>query len=199
MGDLLISSGLGGRFPPGYPVAEVIAWSRIPAILFPTSWRVRGRIWIAAAKCCWSGHRNCRTLTPHRRQRARQPDEHRQTDNAMNLTRHHGGFIILLSFAVAMMLTIIPLSDSVAPAAAGLGGPDTDFLVPGTTLPGQCRLRLYGRPAAGCAYRHTAGRTRPVTESDRLPVRAPAPAHPRLPHVAAVAHRTGPAGHCTSC
>ena len=31
----------------------------------------------------------------------------------MNLTRHNGGFIILLSFAVAMTLTIVPLSDSV--------------------------------------------------------------------------------------
>jgi rod shape-determining protein MreD len=30
----------------------------------------------------------------------------------MNLTRHHGGFIILLSFAVAMLLTIIPIPDA---------------------------------------------------------------------------------------
>lgn len=30
----------------------------------------------------------------------------------MNLTRHNGGIIILLSFAAAMILTIIPLSDS---------------------------------------------------------------------------------------
>ena len=30
----------------------------------------------------------------------------------MNLTRHNGGFIILLSFAAAMILTIMPLSDS---------------------------------------------------------------------------------------
>src|SRR5210317_1092712 len=30
----------------------------------------------------------------------------------MNLTRHNGGLIILLSFAVAMTLTIVPLSDS---------------------------------------------------------------------------------------
>ena len=30
----------------------------------------------------------------------------------MNLTRHHGGMIILLTFAVAMLLTIIPLSDT---------------------------------------------------------------------------------------
>ena len=30
----------------------------------------------------------------------------------MNLTRHHGGIMILLSFAGAMLLTIIPLSDS---------------------------------------------------------------------------------------
>lgn len=29
----------------------------------------------------------------------------------MNLTRHHGGTIIVLTFAVAMLLTIIPLSD----------------------------------------------------------------------------------------
>jgi len=29
----------------------------------------------------------------------------------MNLTRHHGGTIILLTFAAAMLLTIIPLSD----------------------------------------------------------------------------------------
>lgn len=30
----------------------------------------------------------------------------------MSLTRHHGGIIILLSFALAMLLTIIPLGDS---------------------------------------------------------------------------------------
>ena len=30
----------------------------------------------------------------------------------MNLTRHHGGTLILLTFAIAMLLTIIPLSDS---------------------------------------------------------------------------------------
>ncbi len=29
----------------------------------------------------------------------------------MNLTRHHGGFIIVLTFAMAMLLTIVPLSD----------------------------------------------------------------------------------------
>ena len=29
----------------------------------------------------------------------------------MNLTRHHGGTLILLTFAAAMLLTIIPLSD----------------------------------------------------------------------------------------
>ncbi len=29
-GDLLVTSGLGGRFPPGYPVAEVISVSREP-------------------------------------------------------------------------------------------------------------------------------------------------------------------------
>jgi len=29
----------------------------------------------------------------------------------MNLTRHHGGTLILLTFATAMLLTIIPLSD----------------------------------------------------------------------------------------
>jgi rod shape-determining protein MreD len=31
----------------------------------------------------------------------------------MNLTRHHGGAIILLTFAAAMLLTIIPLSDNI--------------------------------------------------------------------------------------
>ena len=30
----------------------------------------------------------------------------------MNLTRHHGGTLILLTFAVAMLLTIMPMSDS---------------------------------------------------------------------------------------
>lgn len=30
----------------------------------------------------------------------------------MNLTRHHGGTIVLLTFAVAMLLTIVPLADS---------------------------------------------------------------------------------------
>jgi len=31
----------------------------------------------------------------------------------MNLGRHHGGFIIVLSFALALLLTIVPLPDSV--------------------------------------------------------------------------------------
>jgi len=30
----------------------------------------------------------------------------------VNLTRHHGGFIIILSFATAMLLTIIPLPEN---------------------------------------------------------------------------------------
>lgn len=30
----------------------------------------------------------------------------------MNLTRHHGGIVILFSFAVAMLLTIVPLPDN---------------------------------------------------------------------------------------
>jgi rod shape-determining protein MreC len=30
VGDLLVTSGLGGRFPPGYPVAEVTAVQRLP-------------------------------------------------------------------------------------------------------------------------------------------------------------------------
>jgi rod shape-determining protein MreC len=34
VGDLLISSGLGGRFPPGYPVAEVIAVEQDPGNTF---------------------------------------------------------------------------------------------------------------------------------------------------------------------
>ena len=33
----------------------------------------------------------------------------------MNLNRHHGGIFILLSFAAAMLLTIIPLPDSLRP------------------------------------------------------------------------------------
>ncbi|HFD80181.1 MAG TPA: rod shape-determining protein MreD [Gammaproteobacteria bacterium] len=31
----------------------------------------------------------------------------------MSLARHHGGFVILLSFGTAMLLTIVPLSDGV--------------------------------------------------------------------------------------
>ena len=34
VGDLLISSGLGGRFPPGYPVAEVIDVEQDPGNTF---------------------------------------------------------------------------------------------------------------------------------------------------------------------
>lgn len=34
----------------------------------------------------------------------------------MNLNRHHGGIIIVLSFATAMLLTIIPLPDSLRAA-----------------------------------------------------------------------------------
>jgi rod shape-determining protein MreC len=34
VGDLLISSGLGGRFPPGYPVAEVISVEQDPGNTF---------------------------------------------------------------------------------------------------------------------------------------------------------------------
>lgn len=34
LGDLLISSGLGGRFPPGYPVAEVVSVEQDPGSTF---------------------------------------------------------------------------------------------------------------------------------------------------------------------
>lgn len=33
----------------------------------------------------------------------------------MNLTRHHGGIFIVLSFAAAMLLTIVPLPDGLRP------------------------------------------------------------------------------------
>lgn len=33
-GDLLVSSGLGGRFPPGYPVARILKIDRNPAVPF---------------------------------------------------------------------------------------------------------------------------------------------------------------------
>jgi rod shape-determining protein MreC len=36
IGDLLVSSGLGGRFPPGYPVAEVISVEQDPGNTFST-------------------------------------------------------------------------------------------------------------------------------------------------------------------
>lgn len=36
VGDLLVSSGLGGRFPPGYPVAEVISVEQDPGDTFST-------------------------------------------------------------------------------------------------------------------------------------------------------------------
>ena len=36
VGDLLVSSGLGGRFPPGYPVAEVISVEQDPGNPFST-------------------------------------------------------------------------------------------------------------------------------------------------------------------
>lgn len=36
VGDLLVSSGLGGRFPPGYPVAEVSAVELAPGDAFAT-------------------------------------------------------------------------------------------------------------------------------------------------------------------
>lgn len=36
VGDLLVSSGLGGRFPPGYPVAEVVAVEQDPGNTFST-------------------------------------------------------------------------------------------------------------------------------------------------------------------
>ena len=78
----------------------------------------------------------------------------------MNLTRHHGGTLILLTFAAAMLLTIIPLSD------------------------GQRRFRLYRRAASVCTDRHPAGTTRPGTQPGRLYLRAPAPAHSYLSHVA---------------
>jgi rod shape-determining protein MreC len=35
-GDLLVSSGLGGRFPPGYPVAEVVSVEQDPGNTFST-------------------------------------------------------------------------------------------------------------------------------------------------------------------
>jgi len=36
VGDLLVSSGLGGRFPPGYPVADVVAVGQDPGDTFAT-------------------------------------------------------------------------------------------------------------------------------------------------------------------
>ncbi len=36
IGDLLVSSGLGGRFPPGYPVARVTAVELLPGAAFAT-------------------------------------------------------------------------------------------------------------------------------------------------------------------
>lgn len=36
VGDLLVSSGLGGRFPPGYPVAEVVSIELLPGAAFAT-------------------------------------------------------------------------------------------------------------------------------------------------------------------
>jgi rod shape-determining protein MreC len=36
VGDLLVSSGLGGRFPPGYPVAEVVSVEQDPGNTFST-------------------------------------------------------------------------------------------------------------------------------------------------------------------
>jgi len=36
IGDQLVTSGLGGRFPPGYPVAEVVAIEGDPGAAFST-------------------------------------------------------------------------------------------------------------------------------------------------------------------
>ncbi|CAM5490469.1 hypothetical protein SSTU70S_04605 [Stutzerimonas stutzeri] len=52
-GDLLVSSGLGQRFPSGYPVAQVKEVVRDWGSRSPSSARCRPPCSIAAAICCW--------------------------------------------------------------------------------------------------------------------------------------------------
>jgi rod shape-determining protein MreC len=51
VGDVLVTSGMGGRFPRGYPVGTMTAkWNLIPAVPLPTSSRNPPRNWIGFAR-----------------------------------------------------------------------------------------------------------------------------------------------------
>ena len=72
-GDLLVSSGLDGIFPAGYPVARIVARSSaIRPRRSRSSKRSRWRNSIAIAKCCCCGPTSAdiarqRSSPPHRR------------------------------------------------------------------------------------------------------------------------------------
>ena len=55
VGDLLVSSGLGGVYPPGYPVGKVTAVARDPASRCSRSRPSRLRDSTATRRSCWSG------------------------------------------------------------------------------------------------------------------------------------------------
>jgi len=97
----------------------------------------------------------------------------------MTLTRHHGGIIIVLSFAAAMLLTIIPLPDSLRTLR-----PDWMAL----TLIFWCLVLPY-RVSVGSGFLVGLLLARVVAQHHRLPVCAPAPAYPGLSHVAACGSR----------
>ncbi len=74
VGDLLVTSGLGGRFPEGYPVATVTRSDYVEGKPFARSRPSRWWRWIACAICCCCGPtRNRKCMTMKRRRPLRQP------------------------------------------------------------------------------------------------------------------------------
>ena len=69
--DLLVSSGLDGIFPAGYPVARSRRWSATPPRRSRSSKRSRWRSSIATAKCCCCGSTGTASCTSGRSSRSR--------------------------------------------------------------------------------------------------------------------------------
>ena len=94
-GDLLVSSGLDGIFPAGYPVATVTKVERNTADTFATVEAGRWRNSIATVKCCCCGPISRPPARHPRRKpspsRNRQPRAGRHDDLAASARRHDSG------------------------------------------------------------------------------------------------------------
>ena len=116
-GDLLVTSGLGRHFPPGYPVAVVTYIEQDPGQPFaqvsalPLAHLNQSRevllVWPADHRPPAKEHRQYRRQGQCPRLPATPGDRLEMTP----LVRHHGGGIIVLTFLAAMVLAIVPLPD----------------------------------------------------------------------------------------